>query len=113
MNETQTATLSEAISNQANGIVLVWCEYDNDGKTTVNANFNTCFIPKHFVGAQAGRGVGMLVTSATLNVMCSKYLYISDTSILGYASNNAEAAEKGCGVKSTPRNFVLRYVIGV
>lgn len=113
MNETQTATLSEAISKQANGIVLVWCEYNNTDKAIVNANFNTCFIPKHFVGAHAGRGVGALITSATLNVMCSKYLYISDTSILGYSSNNEEVTEKGCGVKSTPRNFVLRYVIGV
>lgn len=113
MNETQTATLSEAISKQANGIVLVWCEYNNTDKAIVNANFNTCFIPKHFVGAHAGRGVGSLITSATLNVMCSKYLYISDTSILGYSSNNEETTEKGCGVKSTPRNFVLRYVIGV
>lgn len=111
MSDAQTCTLSEAISTQANGIVLIWSEY-TDGEA-VNANFNTCFIPKHFVSAQNDRGVAMLVTSATFNFVASKYVYVSDTSIKGYSNNSAAAATKTCGITSTPKNFVLRYVIGV
>jgi uncharacterized repeat protein (TIGR02543 family) len=113
MSDTQTCTLSSAISSQANGIILVWSEYNTTDGAAVNANFNTCFIPKHFVSVQAARGVGMVVVSATFNFVASKYLYISDTSILGYSNNNAAAAEKTCGITTSPKNFVLRYIIGV
>lgn len=113
MSDTQTCTLSSAISSQANGIVLVWSEYNPTDGAAVNANFNTCFIPKHFVSAHEAKGVSMLVVSATFNFVASKYLYISDTSIVGYANNNAAEATKTCGITTTPKNFVLRYVIGV
>ena len=113
MSDTQTCTLSSAISAQANGIVLVWSEYNPTDGATVNANFNTCFIPKHFVSVQEARGVSMVVVSATFNFVASKYLYVSDTSLLGYSNNNAAEATKTCGIKTTPKNFVLRYVIGV
>lgn len=111
MTEGQSATLTSAISKQANGIVLVWGEY-SDGDA-VNANFNMCFIPKHFVSAHAGKGVCLSLTSATMNVVAPKYVYISDTTIAGYANNNAAAAQMACGITATPKNFVLRYVIGV
>lgn len=113
MSDTQTCTLSGAISAQANGIILVWSEYNTTNGAAVNANFNTCFIPKHFVSVQAARGVSMVVVSATFNFVASKYLYVSDTSLLGYANNNAASSEKTCGITTTPKNFVLRYVIGV
>lgn len=113
MSDTQTCTLSSAISSQANGIILVWGEYDTTEGASVNANFNMCFIPKHFVSAHASKGVAMVVTSATMNYIAPKYVYVSDTSITGYSNNNATAAEKTCGITTTPRNFVLRYVIGV
>ena len=113
MSEAQTCTLNSAISSQANGIVLVWSEYNSTEGSVVNANFNTCFVPKHFVSAQSGRGVALFVISASLNGVASKYVYISDTTITGYANNNAEESVKSSGIKTTPKNFVLRYVIGV
>lgn len=113
MSDAQTCTLSSAISSQANGIILVWSEFNPTDNTPVNANFNTCFIPKHFVSVHATRGVSMVVVSATFNFVASKYLYISDTSLLGYSNNNAAEATKTCGITTTPKNFVLRYVIGV
>ena len=113
MQASQTATLNAAVRSQANGVVLVWSEYDSAESAAVNANFNTCFIPKHFVSAHGGKGVGMIITSATMNIVASKYVYVSDTSITGYETNNAAAEVKDCGIKSTPKNFVLRYVIGV
>lgn len=111
MSETQTAILSESISKQANGIILVWSEY-TDGDS-VNANFNTFFIPKQFVKSFAAKGVGMTLISATFNVVASKYVYISDTSLAGYATNNDGESEKNCGITTTPNKFVLRQVIGV
>lgn len=113
MSESQTATLTESVSSQANGIVLVWSEYDITNSTAENANFNMCFVPKQFVKNHSGRGVGFIATSATLNVVANKYVYISDTSITGYADNNTSITEKDCGIKTTPNKFVLRYVIGV
>lgn len=111
MSAAQTATLSEAISDQANGIVLIWSEY-TDG-ASVNANFNMFFIPKYFVGAHVGKGVGMFLTSATLNVAASKYVYVSNTSITGYSTNDDGGTVMDSGITSTPKKFVLRYVIGV
>lgn len=111
MNASQTATLSQAISKQANGIVLVWSEY-TDG-AAVNANFNMFYIPKWFVGAHSAKGVSMMLTSATVNVVAGKYVYVSDTSLAGYANNSAAEATKSSGITTTPTQFVLRYVIGV
>ena len=111
MSDAQTCTLSSPISEQANGIVLVWSEY-TDG-AAVNANFNTYFVPKYQVGTHSGKGVVQIVTNGSFNLIATKYLYISDTSIVGYSGNNAEEATKNTGIKSTPKKFVLRYVIGV
>ena len=113
MSDAQTCTLTSAISSQANGIVLVWSEYDSSASSAVNANFNMCFVPKYQVGAHSGKGVVQIVTNGSFNLIATKYLYISDTSIVGYSGNNAEEATKNTGIKSTPKKFVLRYVIGV
>lgn len=111
MSDSQTATLSAPISDQANGIVLVWSYY-TDGAAD-NSNFHFNFIPKHFVSLHAGKGVSFVLTNGTMNVLASKYVYISNSSIKGYAVNDDAAADKTSGVTSTPKNFVLRYVIGV
>lgn len=111
MNSNQTCTLSEAITAQANGIILVWSEYTDDA--VVNANFNCLFIPRRFVHSHESKGVVMICSSATLNYVAAKYVYISDTSIAGYTNNSADAAQATCGVTTSPKRFVLRYVIGV
>lgn len=111
MNADQTATLTGAVSKQANGIVLIWSEYaDGDA---VNDNFNMCFVPKQFVSTHSARSTCLTLTSAKMNVVAAKCVFISDTSILGYENNGAAAATMSCGIKATPKNFVLRYVIGV
>lgn len=107
----QTVTLSEAISDQANGVVLVWSFYE-DGAPT-NGQFNMFFIPKHFIAAHEGKGISSFLTTASVAYVATKYLYVSDTSIIGYDGNNAEASTTSSGIKVTPKAFVLRYVIGV
>lgn len=111
LNDTQTFSLDYPISSMAHGIVLVWSKYA-DGAAK-DEDFNFSFIPKHFVSAHGSKGVAMTMVSATMHVVATKYAYISDTSIKGYNNNGAAAATKDCGIITTPRNFVLRYVIGV
>lgn len=111
MSDTQTAMLSESISTQPNGVVLLWSYYV-DGASD-NSNFQPFFIPKQFVDSHNGKGISMFMTDGSLSVAASKYVYISDTSIKGHANNNDEPSTKTCGITSTPKNFVLRYVIGV
>lgn len=111
MSSGQTATLNEAISNQANGVVLVWSEYV-DGAVD-NSNFHSFFIPKHFVSAHNGRGISMFLITGTGNYATSKYVYVSDTSITGHDHNNVEAYTASIGINMVPKRFVLRYVIGV
>ena len=111
MSDSQTATLSAAISDQANGIVLIWSYYV-DGASD-NSNFQCTYIPKHFITLHPGKGIAAVLTNGTMNIMASKYVYVSDTSIKGYAGNADAATNKDSGVTSTSKNFVLRYVIGV
>ena len=111
MTDTQTATLSSAISSQANGVVLVWSYY-TDGAAD-NSSFNITFIPKYFVSAHNGKGVVSVISTATMGVVATKYVYVSDTSLTGHSNNNIEATAKSNGITTAPRNFVLRYVIGV
>ena len=111
MTDTQTATLSSAISSQANGVVLVWSYY-TDGAAD-NSSFNITFIPKYFVSAHNGKGVVSVISTATMGIVATKYVYVSDTSLTGHSNNNIEATAKSNGITTAPRNFVLRYVIGV
>ena len=110
MNASQTANLSENISKQPNGIVLVFSRY-SDGAAQ-NHNFNSFFVPKQFVQLHSGGGCSFLIMSATFEYACSKYLYISDSSISGHASNNATGTGSN-GVTYANNGYVLRYVIGV
>lgn len=111
MTDTQTATLSEAISAQPHGVVFVWSYY-KDGAAD-NSAFNLFFVPKQFVASHNGKGVSMFLITGTMGSAASKYLYVSDTSVKGHSNNNAAAADKTCGITSSPKLFVLRYIIGV
>lgn len=108
MMDTQTATLAGAISQQPNGVVLVWSRYrDSDAE---DSNFTFDYIPKHFVSAHEGKGVNCLV--ALNATMADKYLYINDTKIVGHSRNN-NTAYTFMGQTINMKTWVLRYVIGV
>ena len=111
MNASQTCTLSEAVSKQANGIILVWSKYA-DGAAE-NSNFIFTFVPRKFVSSHNGAGVVTHCSSATGAVLASKYVYVRDSEIVGYANNSADPTDMTSGFTATPRYFVLRYVIGV
>ena len=112
MNASQTATLSEPISKQPNGIVLLFSRYD-DG--TKDDNFNTFFISKKEVALKAGCGHTFTMFRSATNPFkeaCVKYLYINDTNIVGH-DYNSYAGTGECGITYNNKAFVLRSVIGV
>ena len=112
MNDTQTVKLSQPISNQNNGIVLVFSRYDDGVK---NDNFNTFFVSKKEVELHAGAGHTFTMFRSASNPFkeaCVKYLYITDTTISGHSAND-DTGTGDCGITFNNRAFVLRYVIGV
>ena len=112
MTEGQTANLSQPISKQMTGIVLVFSRYDIANSTAMNEHFSYEFVPKQIVALQEGKGSIFNLSTSNGTYSGSKYLYISDTSIAGHANNGATGTGDN-GVKYNNNRFVLRYVIGV
>ena len=106
MNANQTATLNDKISNQLNGIVLVWSKYSNGAQ---NYEWNCFFIPKQIVTEQPGGGHAMYCIGLWPSY---KYVYINQTNITGSTANESKN-NKINGVTVDSTNHVLRYVIGV
>lgn len=102
MSSGQTATLSAAVSAQKNGIVLCWSAYVSGAAQ--NTDWNYFFVPKWHVAAHAGNGITNFVRTSGGGYQTSKYVYVNNTSITGFASNSGATASN---------YFVLRAVIGV
>lgn len=110
MSSSQTANLSENVSFQPSGISLVFSEYvDGEAK---NISFVSFFVSKKVVANHGGCGHSFQMCSSNLNYFATKYLYISDTKIVGH-DNNSTNGTGSCGITYTNKRFVLRYVIGV
>ena len=110
MNENQDVTLSEKISEQKNGIVLIFSVI-TDGVLEDNG-FNSFFIPKQAVAKHLGGGHSFFLTAwGGMSMVGHKYLYINDTTIYGHKNNTKTGDAQGITLSSN--RFVLRYVIGV
>jgi len=112
MSESQTATLSEAISKQPTGVVLVFSRYDVSNSEVLNEHFNYHFVPKMMVALHPSKGSVFAMSTSNETYSASKYLYISDTAIMGH-ENNTAIGTGATGVTYNNNRFVLRYVIGV
>ena len=111
MTAGHTATLSETVSSQPNGIVLIFSRYS--GSTVQNYHYNHFFVHKAFVKNHSGVGsTFVMATGDPFEVMASKYLYIHNDKIVGNDTNNASGTG-GSGIVYNNAGFVLRYVIGV
>lgn len=107
MSKNQVAQLSENLSNQNKGIVLVFTEWDIDKDERKGWGYNTFFIPKT-IPSITWEGVGMSFQMFWQNTpRAYKYLYIYDDKIMG-ADDNV-ATQNGVNNK----NQVLVAVIGV
>ena len=110
MVNTHTATLSQKVSEQRNGIVLVFSAYANDGP--VDIDFNVFFIPKEQVALHNGKSYDFLMSRAGFEDIACKYLFIYDDKIIG-AGGNATSGTGASGIKYNNGYYVLRKVIGV
>lgn len=106
---THTLNLNEKISEQANGIVIIFSKYSSS--TILDENFAVFFIPKQFVTEFGGKFVILNMNTSIYSNITSKVLYISDTNIKGHANNSKTGTDNGVSYNNTA--YVIRRVIGV
>lgn len=105
MSGDQTALLGEKVSDQLNGIVLVWSGYSN-GKVN-NGDVHTQFIPKWCVEEMNGGGHAFIDPYRHID----KYFYVYNDKIVGNNINGTNGTEGGITYDNS--HCVLRAVIGV
>lgn len=105
-----TCTLSQSVTSQPHGIVLVFSNYSNS--SAQNTRFHCFFVPKQTVASYGGSGHQFNMFSTNFSQVCGKYLYISNTSIKGH-DDNIKTGTGSSGIKYANNTFVLRTVIGV
>ena len=110
MTASQTVNLSEAISAQKNGIVLVFSEYANGAAS--DTAIHSFFVHKKQVELLPGKEYTFTLATSKLEYVATKRVFIEDTKILGHADNNTTGTGAS-GIKYTNNRFVLRYVIGI
>lgn len=112
MTSSQTITLSEAVSKQATGIVLVFSRYDPKTSLTVNYDWTCFFVPKiEALASATGRGHSFPLRDALCAFPGGKYLVITDTQIKGDVANDKSGTANG--ITYDNKNWVLREVYGV
>ena len=110
MGSNKTIDLSSSpVSSQKSGIVLVWSLYENS--QSLNVNMTLTFIPKKFVELYSGGGVTTTLIGPSATNFASKIVYVTDTTIVGSASNTNHGTNSG--ITFDNRKYVLRAVIGV
>lgn len=109
MFATQTATLSEKVSDQLTGIVLVWAYWENN--TTQNYWYNYTFVPKHHISKYSGAGISFFLVGGNFDRISSKYLHIYDNRITGDDYNTLNGTKNG--VTYDNKYYVLVEVLGV
>lgn len=112
MHENHTINLSEAISKQSHGVVLIWGWYKSSTEEVIDQNFISSFIPKEAVRLHPGKGFNFLRFTTTFSYAAGKYIHIYDTKMVGDAANN-DTGTGTTGVKYSNNLMVLREVIGV
>lgn len=112
MNANQTANLSQSISAQAHGIVLVFSFYELTEETAADHSWTCHFIPKQAVNLSNGGGFTFFMgINAGFSSLGAKYLYISNTQIKGHTGNTSSGVNSNVGFNNA--EYCLRYVIGV
>ena len=111
MNGSQTAYLSQKLSEQQHGIVLVWQAYSNGSAKNWHYNYN--FIPKWHALYKSGAGVSLWLTNDVGSQVASKYIYVYDDKLEGHVNNSSGETERGSGIYVTNNHWVLTCVLGV
>ena len=110
MDGSNTAYLEEKVSEQQNGIILVWSAFSYGAAK--NWAYNFTIVPKVFISDHLGEGVStFLIEGAPLAFAANKYMYIYDDHIVGH-DGNAQTGTSATAIKYTNNRFVLRWVYG-
>ena len=109
MAASSTATLSEKVSEQRHGIVLVFSEYKDSA--VQEYGWHHFFVSKVWVADHDGVGSNFLLSANNFGAICNKYLYITDQKITGNDNNKAYGTNNG--ITYDNRRYMLRYVLGV
>ena len=109
MGSDHYCNLSEPISSQKNGIVLVFSLYLNG--SIKNENFSSHFIPKYAINTHSGCKHSFFISNASFSYIACKSLSIYDNRITGYSQNTTSGTAGGITYNNNA--YVLRYVIGV
>ena len=109
MTAGHTANLSEKITDQFTGVVLVFSKYESGA--VADNNFQFFFVPKVFINSFKGYGCTFVMAANRFVTVATKYLYINDAYITGHADNNLTGTANGITFNNA--SFVMRYVIGV
>ena len=116
LGQYHTATLSENISAQPHGVVLVFSLYQENPDTMrwepKDVSIHSFFVSKQEVAALPNAPhTFFLMINSGFSLIGSKYVYIDDKVLSGHATNTTNSSNNGFTFKNN--NFVLRYVIGV
>ena len=111
MGANQTANLSQKVSSQKNGIVLMWQAFE-DGEPK-SWDFNYTFIPKHHTLVFPAGGVDCWLCNSNGNKVATKYIYVYDDKLVGVSGNADGSTLRNSGITTTNNNWVLTYVLGV
>ena len=111
MTSTHRIYLEEKVSDQLNGIILVWSYYANGAPQ--EGSFQFTVIPKTILSDNPSGGgiVAMMVSHSIFALMGAKYLYVRDSYIFGHDNNNKTGTGTS-GIKYSNNAFVLRWVYG-
>ena len=110
MIASQIVYLEEKISEQQNGIILVWSFYNGSAQ---DYGWNFTVIPKVWIPDNPNN-MGMttfMVENATVGNVGAKYLYVRDNRIVGNENNNKTGTGTST-IKYANNKFVLRWVYG-
>lgn len=103
MDASQTLTLSETLTAQNHGIILVWSAYVNGAAGNYDWAYGV--VPKNH---HKGTGVGMPFQSAAK--LGFKYVYVFDDRIVGWSNNDKTVTWNGISYDN--KYWVLRQVLG-
>ena len=109
MHSNQTATLSENIASQPNGIVIRWQGYKNGEAQPYDNVYN--FIPK--AQGTIGGGVSFFMCASDGRSVGRKYLYISGNTLKGNDHNRTDGLVSDSNIIFTNTHWVMTGVYGI
>lgn len=111
MTAEHTVTLSEKISDQSHGVILVWWGFNPSTQTLVGGPVSTQVIPKALISENKGTLFHQDMHYGSFSYSGTKITNIFDDRIVGNSTNVATGTG-GSGIKYSNNRFVLSYVIG-